>query len=100
IDMSNVTQSDRDIPEANLPEAKRVTVTCPAGSAVLFYVNILHGGGADRSEKPRRNVISIWSGPHAFPIRAPRDAYQDLMPRSKDPARQRQVKMTFPGLFA
>lgn len=97
---SDVKQSDRDIPDDQLPDAPRVTVVCPAGSAVLFHVNILHGGGPNRSEKPRRNVISIWSGPDVYPIRAERYAYQGLMPRSIDPARQKQVKMTFPSLFA
>jgi hypothetical protein len=95
----DVTQSDKDIPEDRLPNAKRVTVACPAGSAVLFHVNIIHGGGANRTEKPRRNVIGIWSGPDVYPIRGDRYSYQDLKPRSKDPARQKQLRMTFPKLF-
>jgi hypothetical protein len=33
------------------------------------------------------------------PTTAARYAYQDLMPASKDPARQRQVRMTFPHLL-
>ena len=94
----SVTEADTDIPEQKLPPGERVTVLCPAGSLVLFHVNIVHGGGANRSDHPRRNVISIWAGPHNYPTTAARYAYQDLMPRSADPARRRQVRMTFPRL--
>ncbi len=96
----DVKDSDTDIPESALPkDAKRVMVACPAGSMVLFHVNIIHGGGANRSENTRRNVIGIWSGPDCYPVTPARYAYQGLAPRSKDPARQRQVRMTFPRLF-
>src|ERR1051326_922802 len=64
-----VTPADMDVPEEKIPAAaERVTVCCPAGSAVLFHVNLLHGGGPNRSPGHRRNVISIWSGPDALPI--------------------------------
>jgi hypothetical protein len=97
----SVTPADMEIPDEKLPaDAPRVTIRCPAGSAVLFHVNIIHGGGANRSDVPRRNVIGIWSGPDAYPITPARYAYQGLMPRSHDPARQRQVRMTFPKLVA
>jgi ectoine hydroxylase-related dioxygenase (phytanoyl-CoA dioxygenase family) len=76
-----------------------VTVKCPAGSAVLFHVNIIHGGGANRSDMTRRNVIGIWAGPDTYATTPMRYHYQDLMPRSTDPARQRQLRMTFPHLF-
>lgn len=88
----SIGQADTDIPESKLPAAQRVMVTCPAGSVVLFHVNIIHGGGANRSEHPRRNVISIWSGPDAYPTTAARYAYQGLMPRSVNPARQLQTR--------
>jgi len=90
-----VTEADQDIAEEKLPAGERVTVCCPAGSLVAFHVNIVHGGGANRSERPRRNVIGIWSGPDCYPTTAARYAYQGLMPRSKDPARRRQMEMTF-----
>ena len=77
-----------------MPE-ERVTVTCPAGSAVLFHVSLLHGGPANRSAMKRRNVIGIWSGPDAFPTGPYRYAYQGVMPRSQDPLRHQQIKMTF-----
>jgi ectoine hydroxylase-related dioxygenase (phytanoyl-CoA dioxygenase family) len=89
----SVTDADTEIPEDKLPPGERVTVLCPAGSLVLFHVNIIHGGGANRSDAPRRNVISIWAGPDAYPITPARYAYHDLMPRSTDPARRRQVEM-------
>jgi ectoine hydroxylase-related dioxygenase (phytanoyl-CoA dioxygenase family) len=95
----NVAVGDQDIAEQDLPaDAERRTVTCPAGSAVFFHVNILHGGGANRSDRPRRNVIGIWAGPDTYPTGASRYAYQGLYPRSADPAKQRQVEMTFDAL--
>lgn len=96
----HVRDSEMDIEEADLPtDFERKTVTCPAGSAVLFHVNIIHGGGANRSPIPRRNVIGIWAGPDAFPVQGARYWYGELMPRSKDAARQKQVRMSFPHLF-
>lgn len=95
----SVGPQDMDIAEKDLPPGPRVSVCCPAGSAVLFHVNIIHGGPANRSEIPRRNVIGIWAGPDTYPVTAARYAYQGLFPRSKDPAKQRQVRMTFPRLF-
>lgn len=95
-----VKREDVEVADADLPaDAERVTVTCPAGSAVLFHVSILHGGGPNRSDIPRRNVIGIWAGPDAWPITPNRYAYGELCPRSTDPHRQRQVQMTFPQLF-
>ena len=94
-----IPESDRDIPEEKIPrDARRVTVTCPAGAAVLFHASIIHGGGANRSDMTRRNIISIWTGPDTYPILPDRFAYQCLMPRSTDPARQCQVRMAFPRL--
>ena len=89
-----VRPGDTDIPEAEVP-AERVTVVCPAGSAVLFHVSLLHGGPPNRSETKRRNVIGIWSGPDAFPTNPNRYAYMSVMPRSADPMRQKQIQMTF-----
>jgi len=90
---------DREIDEKDLPaDVPQVPVTCPAGSAVLFHVNIIHGGGPNRSTIPRRNVIGIWAGPDAWPVTGSRYAYGELCPRSADPQRQRQMGLTFPGL--
>ena len=97
-----VPLSDMNIPEAKLPsasEAPRVAVTCPAGSAVLFHANIIHGGAANRSDVPRRNIIGIWTGPQTYSAISHRFAYQDLMPRSRDPHRRKQVRMAFPKRF-
>lgn len=97
---SQVHDSDRDIPEDQLPtEFERKTVVCPAGSAVLFHVNIIHGGGPNRSDIPRRNVIGIWAGPDAYPITGARYWHGELAPRSQDPIRKKQVQMSFPHLF-
>ena len=80
--------------EVEVP-ANRVSVTCPAGSAVLFHVNLVHGGGPNLSQSKRRNVIGIWSGPGSYPTTPHRFAYHDVMPRSIDPMRQKQIQMTF-----
>jgi ectoine hydroxylase-related dioxygenase (phytanoyl-CoA dioxygenase family) len=91
-----VKDSDVEILDEDLPAGfERKMICCPAGSAVLFHVNIIHGGPANRSEMPRRNVIGIWAGPGAYPVTAARYAYQGLYPRSLDPARQEQMRKTF-----
>jgi len=94
-----VVPGDMHIPENKLPASPRVTVNCPAGSAVLFHVNIVHGGGPNRSDFPRRNVIGIWTGSNTHSGISHRFAYQGVMPRSKDPERQKQLRMAFPKLF-
>lgn len=95
VEQDQMSPADLEIDEADMPDQfDRVTVCCPAGSAVLFHANIIHGGGANESQLPRRNLISIWTGPGTYPISPARAAHQGLMPRSKDPARQRQVEMS------
>lgn len=89
-----VRPEDRDMPESELP-GDGVTVECPAGAAVLFHANIIHGGGPNLTRSKRRNVIGIWAGPDVHPVTAHRYAYEFVMPRSADPARQRQVRLTF-----
>ncbi|MSU46051.1 MAG: phytanoyl-CoA dioxygenase family protein [Lacunisphaera sp.] len=91
--------ADMDIQDKDLPDGPRVMVTCPAASLVLFHGSVIHGGGANRSDKPRRNIISIWAGPENLPIAAKRYACEGLMPRSVKPERQRQLYMSFPHLF-
>jgi len=95
-----VGPGDMEILDQDLPgQFERVSVECPAGSAVLFHVNIIHGGPGNRSDQPRRNAIGIWAGPDTYPTTPARYAYQGLFPRSQDPARQEQVRLTFPRLF-
>jgi ectoine hydroxylase-related dioxygenase (phytanoyl-CoA dioxygenase family) len=89
-----VTPADTDIPPERLPD-NPLTVECPAGSAVLFHVNLVHGGPPNRTDAKRRNVIGIWSGPDTYPVYPHRFTYQGLMPRSRDAARQAQVRLTF-----
>jgi len=93
----SVGKQDIVISEDRLPkDVAPVTVLCPAGSAVLFHVNIIHGGGANRSDIPRRNLISIWAGPDAYPTTPARYAFQDVKPASHDPNRMKQMAMSFP----
>lgn len=90
----SVRPEDRDMPDTELPD-NAVTVECPAGSAVLFHVNIVHGGGANLTQTKRRNVIGIWAGPDALPTTAGRYAYEFVFPRSADPVRRKQIELTF-----
>ena len=91
---ADVRDSDRDMDEAQIPHP-RAAVVCAAGSAVLFHVNLIHGGGPNESAAKRRNAISIWSAPGAYPTTPHRYAYQGVMPRSRDPQRQKQIALTF-----
>ena len=94
----DVKDSDIQISDEDLPAGfEQKMVCCPAGTAVLFHVNIIHGGPANRSESPRRNLIGIWAGPDTYPVTSARYAYQGLYPRSRNPARQEQVRKTFTG---
>jgi ectoine hydroxylase-related dioxygenase (phytanoyl-CoA dioxygenase family) len=93
---TDVKASDVNMQEDEVPDP-RVTVECPAGSAVVFHVNIVHGGGPNESESKRRNVIGIWAGPDALPTTANRYAYEFVAPRSQDATRQKQIAMTFGG---
>jgi ectoine hydroxylase-related dioxygenase (phytanoyl-CoA dioxygenase family) len=95
IDPASVTAADTDLPDEQVPSL-RVHAVCPPGSAVVFHVNVVHGGGPNLSLAKRRNVISIWSGPDTYPITPWRYAYQGVMPRSADPGRQGQIRQTFP----
>jgi ectoine hydroxylase-related dioxygenase (phytanoyl-CoA dioxygenase family) len=85
---------DRDMALEQVP-AERITATCPAGSAVLFHVNVIHGGGPNRSQGKRRNIIGIWSGPGCYATTPWRYAYGEVMPRSTDPGRREQIRKTF-----
>ena len=85
---------DMNMDESDVPQ-KRVTVECPAGSIVLFHVNIVHGGGPNLSDAKRRNVISIWAGPDSYPTTGARYSYEFVKPRSHDAMRQKQIEETF-----
>jgi len=82
-------------PEQFSPE-QRVVVACPAGSGVLFSSKILHAAGHNRSDVPRRTLVSEWAGPGVLPTSAQRHAFQGIKPRSQDPAYQKQLLLTFP----
>jgi ectoine hydroxylase-related dioxygenase (phytanoyl-CoA dioxygenase family) len=90
----DIKDTDRNMPESEVPD-NRVTVECPAGSAVLFHASIIHGGGPNLSDTKRRNIIGIWCGPDSLPVTPSRYAYEFLMPRSKDALRQKQIEMIF-----
>jgi ectoine hydroxylase-related dioxygenase (phytanoyl-CoA dioxygenase family) len=90
----------RDVDRDGLKPEEKVPVNCPAGSGVFFNTKVLHAAGHNRSERTRHAILSEWVGPGVLPTSPERHAYQGLRPRSKDPAFVRQMRMTFPGLFA
>ena len=79
--------------KVNLEE--RVVVRCSAGAGIFFNTKILHAAGHNRSDHPRHTILAEWVGPEVLPTTPIRYAYQGLRPRSKEPAYQRQVKMSF-----
>ncbi|HVI50182.1 MAG TPA: phytanoyl-CoA dioxygenase family protein, partial [Candidatus Sulfotelmatobacter sp.] len=89
----------RDVAADRLDLGERVDVRCLAGSGVFFSSKVLHAAGHNRSDHPRRTILSEWAGPGVLPTSPVRYAYQGLRPGSKDPLYQRQTRMTFPQLF-
>ena len=89
----------RDVAPDRLDPGERVDVRCPAGSGVFFSSKVLHAAGHNRSDHPRRTILSEWAGPGVLPTSPVRYAYQGLRPRSKDPLYQKQTRMTFSQLF-
>jgi ectoine hydroxylase-related dioxygenase (phytanoyl-CoA dioxygenase family) len=87
------------LPEA-LPDADKVVTRCPAGAGIFFSSKMLHAAGHNRSDHPRRTIQSEWGGPGVLPTSLARHSCQGLRPRSHDPVYQKQVRMTFPRLFA
>jgi hypothetical protein len=77
-----------------------VAACCPAGSGLFFTSKIIHAAGHNRSEYPRRTINMEWAGPEVLTTSPIRYSYQGLRPRSKDPMFQKQIRMTFPKLFA
>jgi hypothetical protein len=89
----------RDVATDRLDLGERVDVRCPAGSGVFFSSKVLHAAGHNRSDHPRRTILSEWAGPGVLPTSPVRYAYQGLRPKSKDSLYQKQARMTFSQLF-
>ena len=90
----------REVEADKVELENKVLVRCPAGAAIFFNTKILHAAGHNRSDYPRYTILSEWVGPNVLPTSPVRYAYQGLKPRSKDPAFKKQIRMTFPKLFA
>ena len=89
----------REVAADRLDLRERVDVRCAAGAGVFFSSKVLHAAGHNRSDRPRRTILSEWGGPAVLPTSAVRYAYQGLRPRSQDPLYQKQTRMTFAQLF-
>jgi ectoine hydroxylase-related dioxygenase (phytanoyl-CoA dioxygenase family) len=90
----------REVEADRLNLEDKVVVCCPASTGIFFNSKILHAAGHNRSDRPRRTIISEWVGPDVLPTSAVRSSYQGLKPRSKEPVFEKQLKMAFPKLFA
>jgi ectoine hydroxylase-related dioxygenase (phytanoyl-CoA dioxygenase family) len=89
----------RDVPPNRVHLGDRVDVRCPAGSGIFFTDKVLHAAGHNRSEQPRRTILTEWAGADTLPTSPVRSSYQGLRPRSKEPLYQKQFRMTFPQRF-
>jgi ectoine hydroxylase-related dioxygenase (phytanoyl-CoA dioxygenase family) len=89
----------RDVPPDRLDLGDRVDIRCQAGSGIFFTDKVLHAAGHNRSDQPRRTILTEWAGPDALPTSPVRCSYQGLRPRSEGPVYQKQIRMTFPQLF-
>jgi ectoine hydroxylase-related dioxygenase (phytanoyl-CoA dioxygenase family) len=89
----------RDVAADRPDLGERVDVRCRAGAGVFFSSKVLHAAGHNRSDHPRRTILSEWAGPGVLPTSPVRYAYQGLRPRSPDPLYRKQTQMTFPELF-
>ena len=90
----------REVEADKLDLEKKVVVHCPAGSGIFFNTKVLHAAGHNRSDHPRHTILTEWVGANVLPTSPIRYAYQGLKPKSKDPAFEKQLRMTFPELFA
>lgn len=88
------------VEEEKLNLKDRVTACCPAGSCLFFNSKILHAAGHNRSSYSRRTINTEWTGPGVLTTSPERFAYQGLKPRSRDPAFEKQMRMTFRTSFA
>jgi ectoine hydroxylase-related dioxygenase (phytanoyl-CoA dioxygenase family) len=98
-DAEAADQRWREVSADRLDLGERVDVRCPSGTGVFFSSKLLHAAGHNRSDHPRRTILSEWAGPGVLPTSPVRYAYQGLRPGSKDPLYQKQIQMTFPQLF-
>jgi ectoine hydroxylase-related dioxygenase (phytanoyl-CoA dioxygenase family) len=84
-----VPGSHRRATAAYDPEQATVTVEMPAGSVIFYNGRVLHGGGANRTDKPRLGVIleycSAWiRAQENHVIGVPRDVAASLPPRLQE----------------
>ena len=70
----------RDVPPDWVPVGDRVDVHCPAGSGIFFTDKVLHAAGHNRSELPRRTILTEWAGADTLPTSPVRSSYQGLRP--------------------
>jgi ectoine hydroxylase-related dioxygenase (phytanoyl-CoA dioxygenase family) len=72
-----------------LDELEPISVEMPAGSVIFYPGTVLHGGGANRTDRPRLGVIlefvAAWLRPQEnHLIGVPREVVRDLPPRLQE----------------
>ena len=72
----DAAQTDRD--DVDLSQLRDVPL--PAGSAVLFHSNIVHGSGPNHSDRPRHTALYAYFPPTARYMPAKRDAPSKTYP--------------------
>jgi ectoine hydroxylase-related dioxygenase (phytanoyl-CoA dioxygenase family) len=84
-----VPGSHRWAKELPTDDSRRITVEMPAGSLLLYSGNLWHGGGANRTEKPRLGVVLHYSASWLRPVEnhvlvVPPDVARDLPQRLQE----------------
>jgi ectoine hydroxylase-related dioxygenase (phytanoyl-CoA dioxygenase family) len=77
--------SHREDPAGLLPEKEAVCAAMPRGSALIFLGSALHGGGENRSVRPRRGAVFSYCQGWLRPYENPWLAYPPSVARSFDP---------------
>lgn len=88
----------RAVAESEIDPQDKVAAICPAGAGLFFSTKTIHGAGHNRSPQARRVILTGWAGPDALPTLPTRVPYEGLRPRSRQPAYQTQLRLTFPHL--
>lgn len=87
--------SDKSYREEPWQKEDVITLECSPGALVIIHSKVVHGGAPNRSEMPRRNIILQFGGEENFVVSAEREIYSGIMPRSKNPQRQKQNEVIF-----
>jgi ectoine hydroxylase-related dioxygenase (phytanoyl-CoA dioxygenase family) len=71
------------------PDAPKITIEMPAGSALLYSGNLWHGGGANHTDQPRLGVVLHYAASWLRPVEnhvlaVPQAVVRELPPRLQE----------------